>query len=84
LVEVPAKPISETGHSDSLEFMRQVMDNPEIDIKERLRAAISLAQYEHPKVGEGGKKDRRKKEADEVASKPRFSPSAPPKLTAVK
>ena len=84
LVDVPVETSSETGHPDSLAFLRQVMANPEVDIKERLRAAISLAQYEHPKVGEGGKKERKKKEADEIAGKPRFAPAAPPKLTAVK
>jgi phage terminase small subunit len=47
----------------------------------QLRAAIAAVQYTHPKVGEGGKKERKQEAAKNSAGK--FAPAAPPKLSVV-
>lgn len=49
----------------------------------QVRAAIAAVQYTHHKVGDGGKKESKEREAEEV-SKGRFAPSEPPKLQLVK
>jgi hypothetical protein len=48
----------------------------------QVKAAIAAVQYTHAKKGEGGKKDQRQEDAQDVAAS-RFKPSAPPKLAAV-
>jgi phage terminase small subunit len=67
---------------DSLAFLLAVQNNPTIDIKERIKASIALAAYQHQKKGEGGKKEDKQKNAEKVASK--FgSVQRPPHLRAV-
>ena len=46
----------------------------------QVRAAIAAVQYTHQKLGEGGKKDAKQKQAEGVAG--RFSPRKPPPLPA--
>lgn len=67
---------------DPLEFLELVMNDPKVDIKQRIRAGIAAAQYRHTKRHDGGKKE----EADEKAGKAakgRFSVRKPPSLKVV-
>ncbi len=64
--------------TDSLAFLRRIIDDPAAPVAQRVRAAIALAPFEHAKLGELGKKEQREEAAAEVASK--FTPTAPPKL----
>lgn len=66
--------------SDPLEFMAAVMMDVTADAKLRLDAAKALAPFKHQKLGEGGKKEQRQKDAEKVAG--RFSAGAPPRLVA--
>lgn len=60
-----------------LEFLKAVMNNPEQNLKERIRCAVAAAQYEHLKKGDGGKKDEVADKA-KTAAKGRFGASAAP------
>jgi phage terminase small subunit len=75
-VETPSDPVQPKEY-DSLDFLRTCMRDPSLDEKQRIRAAIALAQYEHVKRADGGKKDA-VKDAAEKASGSKFAPSAPP------
>lgn len=69
-------------HSDPKAFLKAVMNEPMVDIKQRVDAAKSLMPFEHKKLGEGGKKDLRG-DAAKVAATGRFgAPPAPPRLVA--
>ena len=47
----------------------------------QVRAAIAAVQYTHPKMGEGGKKQKKAAEAGQVAGAGgKFAPRAPPRL----
>ena len=71
------------AHDDSLDFLRSVMTDLSQKPELRVRAAITLAQYEHAKVSDIGKKGE-KQEAAKEASKGKFGAAKPPKLSAVK
>lgn len=62
-----------------LQIMESIANDEAVPLELRLRAAQAAAPYIHPKVGEAGKKDGRKKAAGDVAGG-KFAPSAPPKL----
>lgn len=62
---------------DSLDFMRQAMKCPGLDFDDRFKAAKELLAYEHPKMGETGKKQQRDNDAGDVV-KGRFAPAKPP------
>jgi phage terminase small subunit len=66
--------------SDPLEFLRSIMNDHNSDAKLRVDAAKALMPFLHQKLGEGGKKEQRQKDAEKVAG--RFSAGAPPKLVA--
>ena len=75
-----APPLLEAkGDEDSLEFLRLVMHDNTIDARTRTRAAVALAQYEHTKRGDGGKKEE-KGRAAKAAGEGKFKPAAPPRL----
>lgn len=63
-----------------LDFLLEVMRNPEEDKGRRMQAATLAAPYCHPKKGESGKKEEKAAAAKRVAS--RFTPAAPPRLAA--
>lgn len=75
----PPKP--EISEASPLEFLLQVMRDPEEDKGRRMQAAIQAAPYMHPKKADAGKKEQKNDAAKKVASK--FTPAAPPKLAAV-
>jgi hypothetical protein len=76
-----AAPPRVPGNEDQqpLEFLLGVQNNPEVPIKDRIRAAVAAAQYVHMKKGDGGKKDEQAAAAKKAGSG-KFSSSAPPKL----
>lgn len=67
---------------DPLEFLLLVQNNPAVDPRLRVRAAIAAAQYLHTKTHDGGKKEAKDETAKKVASG-RFAPKAPPSLKIV-
>lgn len=70
----------DTTGATPLEVLQKMMNDPEVPIVQRIKAAAAAAPYLHQKLGEGGKKDQQQDAAKKVAS--RFAPSAPPKLVA--
>lgn len=70
---LPAMPAT----SDPLEFLRQVMSNPETEARLRIGAAAAQMPYVHGKVGETGKKAE-KREAAEKAASGKFASTKPP------
>ena len=65
--------------TDPREFLRKAMLNGALEPRQRLDAAKALLPYEHQKLGEGGKKERKQDAAKNVA-KGRFGARAAPKL----
>lgn len=63
-----------------LDYLLEVMRDPDEDRGRRMQAATLAAPYCHPKKGEAGKKEEKAAAAKKVAS--RFTPAAPPKLAA--
>lgn len=68
-------------YEDPAKFLRAVMNDSGSEAKLRVDAAKALMPFVHQKLGEGGKKEQKQKEAEKVAG--RFSSAAPPKLAAV-
>lgn len=71
-----------TGIEDALEFMRKVLKGEIQPTKEQVRVAVALAQYQHMKKGDGGKKDEAAGKAKKAAAG-RFA-AAPAPLALVK
>lgn len=63
--------------TDPLEFLRQCMSDPQLPKRERMRAAVTLAQYTSTRTKDGGKKEA-KVEAAAAASTGKFAPAPPP------
>ena len=61
-----------------LDYLLQVMRDPNEDRGRRMQAATLAAPYCHPKKGESGKKEQKADAAKKVAG--RFTAAAPPKL----
>lgn len=78
--ESDSRPDHQTGDKKTpLEIMESIANDEAVPLELRLRAAQAAAPYIHPKIGEAGKKEGRKKAAGDVAGG-KFAPSAPPKL----
>ena len=71
--------IMDGAQRDPLDFLLSMQNDPLVDPRLRLRAAIAAAQYKHTKRGDGGKKEEAATLAEQ-AGKGRFAPKAPPKL----
>lgn len=67
-------------YEDPAKFLAAVMNDSGTDIKIRTDAAKALMPYQHPKIGEGGKKDQKADAAKKAASGGKFSSAPPPKL----
>jgi hypothetical protein len=74
LLKVPAEECE-----DSLDFLRAVIRDNKAPAELRVRAAVSLAQYEHTRSKDGGKNLTKTTKSREAASG-KFAPGAPPKL----
>lgn len=70
--------IATSGDQTPLEFLLSVMNDNGLADKLRLDAAKTAAQYVHPKIGEGGKKEQQADAAKRAAGK--FAAATPPKL----
>ena len=68
---------------DPLEVLKAVMNNPRLDVKIRMRAAVTMAQYTNIKKADGGKKDARNDAACELVLTSKFAPQPPPRLAIV-
>lgn len=86
---VPLKPEEEAAQTAEkmnltpLEYMLSVMNDPEQDKGRRDRMAVAAAPYVHGKPAEvaGGKKDQRKRAAEETATGgSKFAPPQPPRV----
>lgn len=69
-------------HVTPLEFLLAVMNKAELDMRLRLDAAKSAAQYIHAKIADSGQKEE-KQNAAKKAGRGRFAASTPPKLAIV-
>lgn len=63
-----------------LDYLLEVMRDPEEERGRRMQAATLAAPYCHPKKGESGKKEEKAAAAKRIAN--RFAPAAPPRLAA--
>lgn len=76
----PPLPPPALTESDPLKFLEGVMTG-RIDANiTQVRAATAMLPFVHPKLGEGGKKDKKMADAEKVAK--RFAQAAPPRLAA--
>lgn len=73
-------------YPDSLTFLMDAMNNAALPVPMRIDAAKSLLPYQHARLGEKGKKEKRKEEADRLTGgRGRFQTMPPPqpKLRAI-
>jgi phage terminase small subunit len=71
-----------THYSDPKAFLKAVMNEPMVDMKQRVEAAKTLMPFEHQKKGEGGKKDAKDEAAKQAANK--FAGTPAPGIRRVK
>lgn len=70
--------------TDSVGFLKAIWNNPRLPLKDRMRAAITAAQYEHTKKGKAGKKEEAIEAAREASGSTRLrQQAAPPQLKKV-
>lgn len=77
---VEPEPPPDLSNLMPLDYLLEVMRDPEEERGRRMQAATLAAPYCHPKKGETGKKEEKTAAAKKIAN--RFSPAAPPKLAA--
>lgn len=73
-------------YADSLQFMVDTMNHPQLPVAMRFEAAKALLPYQHARLGEQGKKESAKERARSVANgrRGKFTPkAAPPQLRIV-
>lgn len=69
-------------HKTALEFAMAMINDPNVEMDDKVRLAIAAMPFQHPKL-EGktaGKKEERADAAKRVSSGGRFATQAPPKL----
>lgn len=71
------------SYTDPVSFLEDAMNNPQLPVAMRVDAAKSLLPYKHARLGDKGKKEHAKERAQDVASRARFRPKAPPALRAM-
>ena len=72
---VPAK--SSNGHTDPLEYLREVMQT-HYDDRMRIEAAKAMLPYCHAKKGELGKKEVQQQEAEQTQAASPYKAAQPP------
>lgn len=84
----PAEDVEPTvvlpASDNPLDFLLAAMNNPLLDPRSRIRAAVTAAQYTNKKTKELGKKEQQATDAANVVRSTRFAPSAPPRLELVR
>lgn len=78
----PPAPPQDLSKLTPLEYMLQVMRDPNEEKGRRMQAASLAAPYVHAKKGELGKKQQAAEDAKAAAASGRFSRRQPPKLVA--
>lgn len=73
----PKEPIAGESGSDPLDFLQRIMQDENADPTLRVRAAITVAQYKHTKLADGGKKLNAQDAADKAADG-KFTPRRAP------
>jgi phage terminase small subunit len=73
--EPPPLPVTD----EPLTFLLAVQNDKNIDIRQRVRAAIAAAQYKHTKRSDGGKRDEAADRAKKAGAG-KFAPPRAPKL----
>ena len=68
-----AQNVTKKPKVDALDYMRDLLADENAAPHLRLRAAICLAQYEHARLVDGGKKERAQSKADEVMESGKFA-----------
>lgn len=73
-------------YESSLALLQHTYNNPLMVDTVRIRAAEQALPYEHPRMGEQGKKEKAKDRAREITNGKRgmFAPKTPPQLTVVR
>lgn len=72
------QPPAQSEVQDAKQFLERVVRGEVVPSPAQLDAAKALLPYQHRKLGETGKKERKQEEAGKVAG--RFAPAAPPRL----
>ena len=72
-----------SGEKTPLEYMLEIMNDDSADTDRRDKMAGMAAPYVHARAGTGPGKKQEKQDRARSAGKGRFSPTAPPKLSAV-
>lgn len=68
-------------YESPMHFMEHAMNNKKLTMGVRFEAAKQLMPYKHPRLGEKGKKESKKDDAERVAGAGKFSAKAPPGRT---
>lgn len=68
-----------TDYKSSLDMLQHVYNNPKMSMSARMQAAIQALPYEHAKIGEKGKKEKRAEEAEKQAGEGKFQTGRPPR-----
>jgi phage terminase small subunit len=71
--------LNNTTYADPLAFLNAAMNDPKLQFRLRVDAAKAMLAYMHPKIGEGGKKEKAKDAAAKAASG-KFTMVRPPSL----
>lgn len=81
--DAPTMP--KASYSDPLDFLKDVMNHPQLPIAMRADAAFKILPYQHARIGEVGKKQTKKDNAAVIArGRHKFATKAPPQLTVVR
>ena len=87
-VNAPTMPRAKYG--DPITFLEDVMNHQQLPVAMRADAAKQLLPYKHARMGETGKKQTKKENAQAIArgnsakpAKPKFATRAPPSLSVV-
>lgn len=70
-------------YDDPMDLLKAEMNNPLLDPKVRMQAAIALLPYSHQRLGESGKKEKADDAARNVVTG-RFRPATPPQMSLIK
>jgi phage terminase small subunit len=80
---VSLKTVGLGQNHDSLQFLLDMVNDTNLDIKLRVDAAKAVLPYTHRKLGETGKKEDKSERAGKV-SKGRFKPGSSPKIVPIR